>query len=86
MNGEIYEIEDLAAARQFLSTINWQVVISNPDGSTRYYGMRVIDYMFTTLRREFPDKIKGVVVNAYDDYGAFVTAQELGYENINYIG
>ena len=86
MNSQIYEIENLASAREFLSSACEQVTISNPEGSTRYYGMRVIDYMFTILQSEFPGKIKGVVVNTYDDYAAFVTAKELGYKNINYVG
>lgn len=86
MNNKIYEIENLATAREFLSSAHEKVIISNPEGSTRYYGMRVIDYMFTILQREFPDKITGVIVNTYDDYAAFVTAKELGYENINYVG
>jgi hypothetical protein len=46
--------------------------------------MRVIDYIFKTLQSEFPDKIKGIVVDAYDDYSALVTAKELGYDNIKY--
>jgi len=82
----IYEIENLESARKFLSDTASEVVLSNPDGSTRYYGMRVIDCIFTRLQREFPNKIKGVIVNAFDDYSAFITAKELGYEDINYIG
>jgi hypothetical protein len=85
-NGMIYEIENLESAREFLAGAESEVVLSNPEGSTRYYGMRVIDCIFTRLQKEFPNKIKGVVVNAFDDYSAFVTAKELGYEDINYIG
>ena len=80
----IYEIENLESARRFLSAVISEVVISNPAGSTRYYGMRVIDCIFVKLQKEFPDKIKGVIVNAFDDYAAFVTAKALGYKNINY--
>jgi hypothetical protein len=47
--------------------------------------MRVIDYIFKTLQQEFPDKIEGVIVNAYDNYSAFVTARQLGYNQISYI-
>lgn len=82
----IYEIENLESAREFLSSTVSEVVLSNPEGSTRYYGMRVIDCIFTRLQKEFPHKIKGVVVNAFDDYSAFITARELGYKDINYIG
>lgn len=80
----IYEIESLEGARKFLASVIFKVVISNPAGSTRYYGMRVIDCIFVKLQQEFPDKIKGVVVNAFDDYAAFVTAKALGYQHINY--
>jgi hypothetical protein len=81
----IYEIENLETARKFLSSMISEVVISNPAGSTRYYGMRVIHCIFVKLQKEFPDKIKGVIVNAFDDYSAYITAKALGYENINYI-
>jgi len=80
----LYEIENLPNARRFLSTVDGAVTIRNPKGSTRYYGMRVIDYMFRTLQKEFPHKISGVVVDAYDDYSAFVTARQLGYTDILY--
>lgn len=75
----IYEVENLETARQFLCYSNQQVILTNPQGSTRYYGMRVIDYIFKTLQQEFPEKITGVTVNAYDDYSAFITARQLGY-------
>lgn len=81
----VYEIESLSSARKFLSNNKEKVVISNPPGSTKYYGMRVIDYMFQILRQEFPDKIEGAIVNAYDDYSAFATARRLGYKNIEYM-
>jgi hypothetical protein len=82
----IYEIENLESARQFLGdAIREKITLSNPQGSTRYYGMRIIHYMFRILQQEFPDKIEGVVVNAYDDYSAFITARQLGYNQINYV-
>ncbi len=80
----LYEIENLKDARIFLQGLNAKVTLTNPIGSTRYYGMRVIDYIFKTLRQEFPEKIEGVIVNAYDDYSAFVTARKLGYAQITY--
>ena len=81
----IYEVQNLQSARKFLRNANTKITLSNPQGSTRYYGMRVIDYIFKTLQQEFPDKIEGVIVNAYDDYSAFVTARQLGYNQISYI-
>lgn len=81
---QIYEIQNIQSARKYLSLVSEPVILSNPQGSTRYYGMRVIDYIFKTLQSEFPDKIKGIVVVAYDDYSALVTAKELGYDNIKY--
>ena len=81
----IYEIENLNSARQFLKSITGSVIITNPPGSTRYYGMRVIDYIFKTLKQEFPGKISGFIVNAYDDYSAFTTARKLGYNQIEYV-
>jgi hypothetical protein len=80
----LYEIENLKDARLYLQSIDGKITLSNPIGSTRYYGMRVIDYIFKTLYQEFPDKIEGIIVNAYDDYSAFVTARKLGYTQITY--
>lgn len=81
----LYEVESLAKARADLAGTEEKVVLSNPDGSTRYYGMRVLDYIFKTLQKEFPDKIQRVIVNAFDDYSAFVTAREIGYRDIQFI-
>ena len=81
---QIYEIQNIQSARKYLSLTSEPVILSNPQGSTRYYGMRVIDYIFKTLQSEFPDNIKGIVVDTYDDYSALVTAKELGYDNIKY--
>ena len=78
----LYEVESLVSARNFLLTTKTKVVLTNPQGSTRYYGMRVIDRIFEILKQEFPDKIEGTIVNAYDDYPAFVTARALGYNQI----
>ena len=80
----IYEIENLENARDFLKIADEKVTLSNPQGSTRYYGMRIIDCMFKILQKEFPNKINGIIVNAYDDYSAFTTARKLGYNQINY--
>ena len=62
-----------------------RVTLTNPQGSTRYYGMRIIDYIFKTLQQEFPNKISGVIVNAYDDHSALITAKKLGYSQIEYL-
>lgn len=84
MGLQIYEIENMESARKYLTTANEPVLLSNPQGSTRYYGMKVIDYIFKTLQNEFPDKIKGIIVDVYDDYAALITAKELGYDTIKY--
>lgn len=84
-NNMIYEVQNLESARNFLRKSSQKVTLSNPQGSTRYYGMRVIDYIFKTLQQEFPNKINGIMVNAYDDYSAFITARQLGYNQIQYI-
>lgn len=81
----LYEVESLDSARQYLSRIKQKVILINPAGSTRYYGMRVIDYIFRTLQEEYPDKIQKVIVNAFDDYAAFTTAREIGYKNIDFV-
>ena len=81
----LYEVENLKKARAFLSKVKSKVILSNPDGSTRYYGMRVIHCIFQTLQKEYPEKIHKVVVNTFDDYAAFVTAREIGYEDINFV-
>jgi phage baseplate assembly protein W len=81
----IYEIENLEAARKYLKDSTDKIILTNPPGSTRYYGMRVIDYIFKTLQNEYPSRIQGVVVNAYDDYSAFTTARKLGYSQIEYL-
>ena len=47
----LYEVENLEKARNFLSTARTKIILTNPQGSTRYYGMRVIDYIFKTLRQ-----------------------------------
>ncbi|NRB10697.1 MAG: hypothetical protein HRU35_03675 [Rickettsiaceae bacterium] len=74
----LYEAKDLASAREFLNESQFKVTLTNPSGSTRYYGMRVINYIFKTLKQEFPDKIDQIIVNVDDDYSALITAQKLG--------
>ncbi len=81
----IYEVENLKAARKFLQNHLGKVTLTNPPGSTRYYGMRVVDYIFKALQKEFPNRVQGVIVNAYDDYSAFTTARKLGYNQIEYL-
>lgn len=81
---QFYEVENLETAREYLQTAETKVILTNPQGSTKYYGMRVVDCIFNILKQEFPDKIANVVVNAYDDYPAFVTARALGYQEIQY--
>lgn len=80
-----YEIIDLESAKEFLKTHTAPVIITNPGGSTRYYGMRVLDYMFKELSKEF-SQITDIIVNVDDDYAALFTAIKLGYKNIKYTG
>ena len=83
---QIYEIIDLESAKEFLKTCNEPVILTNPRDSTRYYGMRVLGFMFKELTKEFPDTISKVIVNVGDDNAALFTAIKLGYKNINYNG
>jgi hypothetical protein len=62
-----YFISDLDSAREFLRSYSGKVVLTNPPGSTRYYGVLVLNYMFQKLLEEFPDKIEAIEVNGYDD-------------------
>ena len=81
----IYEIESLDKARKFLNDASHlDVTITNPEGSTRYYGMRIIDEIFQTLKGEFPNKISGFIVNTFDDFAAYDTAVRLGYNNVRF--
>ena len=57
MEARIYEIKNIHSARQYLSETTEAVIISNPEGSTRDYGMRVLVYIFKTLQNEDPVKI-----------------------------
>ena len=61
-----------------------RIILTNEPGATKYYGMRVLDYMFTTLKNEFPDYIQYIIVNAEYDYVGFKTASALGYKHIIY--
>ena len=79
MQPVIYEVKDIDSARKFLSLSQEKVILTNGTGSIRYYGMRVMDYIFTTLKKEFPCKISSVIINSSNDYAGFITARQLGY-------
>jgi hypothetical protein len=81
----IHEIVDLHSAREFLKAYTDPVIITNKEGSTRYYGMLVLDYMFKNLIAEFP-QITKIIVNVSDDNVALFTAIKLNYTDINYNG
>lgn len=81
----IYQIEDLASARKFLSHFPQPVIITNSPGSTRYYGMLILDYIFSTLTDEFGQIIK-IIVDVGDDHPALFTALKLNYQHILYKG
>ncbi len=80
----MYEVENLATAREYLAASRAKVVLTNPAGSTKYYGMHVVDCIFKKLQREFPNKISDIIVNIYDDYPAFIKARDFGYRKINF--
>lgn len=80
-NALLYEVESLASARAFLRSYQDKIIITNPKGSTRYYGMLVLDYMFKILRAEF-SQITEVIVNVDNDNAALFTARKLGYQHI----
>ncbi|MFK7973601.1 MAG: hypothetical protein AB8B66_01875 [Rickettsiaceae bacterium] len=82
----VYEIEDLEKAQQFLLVTKSKIILTNKKGSTQYYGMRVLDYMFQTLVKSFSDKIEEIIIDTDEDYSALVTAQKLGYKTIYYKG
>lgn len=75
-NEYIYEVQDLESARAFLHNFKNPVILTNPLGSTRYYGILVIDYMFKTLKKEFP-QVKRVMFNIGNDRAAFCFCNKL---------
>lgn len=86
---EVYELESLDLAQKFLSHYamnnpGQKLILSNIKGSSRYYGVLVIDRMFKILQKEFSEQISEIVVNVYKDPPGRVAALELGYKNINY--
>jgi hypothetical protein len=81
----IYEVVDLHSARDFLKKHTGKVILINTEGSTRYYGMLVLDYIFKNLLAEFPEITK-IIVNVSDDNAALFTAIKLQYKNIKYSG
>ena len=81
----LYEVYNLQGARDFLASYNKPVILTNYAGTTRYYGMRVLDYMFKILTKEF-EQIIQIIVNVEDDNAALFTAIDMNYKNINYSG
>ncbi|MFY9590054.1 hypothetical protein [Rickettsia endosymbiont of Halotydeus destructor] len=82
----VYEIENLEDARDFLLSCDTPVVLANTPGTTKYYGMLVIDYMFKKLTEEFSEKIVKIIVNVEDNHPALFTAIKLNYKDIIYTG
>ncbi|MCC8371755.1 MAG: hypothetical protein LN568_03245 [Rickettsia endosymbiont of Pseudomimeciton antennatum] len=80
-----YTMENLSDAREFLSEFHDPIILTNKIGSTRYYGMLVLDYMFKKLTEEFPQIVK-IIVNVENDHAALFTAIKLNYQNIVYTG
>ncbi|WP_425362693.1 hypothetical protein [Candidatus Tisiphia endosymbiont of Hybos culiciformis] len=85
LNPTSYTIENLSDAREFLSKFHDPVILTNKSGSTRYYGMLVLDYIFKTLTKEFSQIVK-IIVNVENDHAALFTAIKLNYQNIIYTG
>jgi len=81
-----YTVVSLEEARDFLSSVEEKLILTNHTSSVKYYGMLVIDYMFKTLSREFPEKVLDLTVDVEDDHVALFTAIKLGYKNIVYAG
>lgn len=81
-----YEIKNLEEAQAFLSVTEDKITLTNSVGSVKYYGMLVIDAMFKTLHKEFPEKIIDIIANVDDHHAALFTAIKLGYKNIVYTG
>lgn len=81
----IYCLKNLSDAQQFLRKNPQIVTLTNNPGSTRYYGILIIDYIFKKLMKEFPFIVK-IIVNVEDDHAALFTAVKMGYKNIIYTG
>nr|WP_253310030.1 hypothetical protein [Rickettsia endosymbiont of Ceutorhynchus assimilis] len=82
----VYEIENLEDARNFLLSCDAPIILTNKAGSTKYYGMLVVDYMFKQLTKEFLEKIVKIIVNVEDNHPALFTAIKLNYKDIIYTG
>ena len=80
-----YIVENLSDARKFLLQHQGPVILTNQTGSTQYYGMLVLDYIFKKLLEEFPQVVQ-VIINVGNDRAALLTATKLHYQNIIYNG
>lgn len=83
MEADIYIVENLDDAREFLRQHEGPVILINQAGSTKYYGMLVLDYIFKKLVEEFPQVVK-IFINVESDKAALLTAKKLSYQNILY--
>jgi len=81
----IYCLKNLADAQEFLRDNPQIVALTNNPGSTRYYGILVLDNIFKKLQKEFSHIIT-IIVNVEDDHAALFTAIKLGYKSIIYTG
>jgi hypothetical protein len=70
-SGRIYQVQDFNSASIFLSNITEAVILTNPYGSTRYYGVRVIYNMLHKLQAAFPDKVLAIKIDVEDDYAGY---------------
>ena len=72
-----YVVSDLPSAREFLKQTTSDVELINADGTIRYYGILVINYIFTQLQKEF-SHVKKVTYNLEQDPIAYDTAKKMG--------
>lgn len=80
-----YEITNLVDTKEFLNNYRDPIIITNANGSIRYYGMIVLNYMFCSIVRDFKHVSK-IIINAEDDNAGLLTAIRLGYKDIIYNG
>lgn len=76
----LYIVENLESARDFLSNFHEPVIITNKIGSTRYYGIMVIDYMLKKLKAEFLQVTNTVITIYDDDFASLCTATKLKHD------
>ncbi len=85
MSQPIYAVANLTTARNFLLKFPDPIILTNQTGSTRYYGILILDYIFKKLFEEFAH-ISDIIIHVGNDHAALFSAVRLGYKNIVYTG